>query len=260
MELEKPKTMLDQLRDEQKETAERLKTVKSDIKKEFKSETIEVEQDLDTGKTSTTIDFMNDGEVNDFTKEKTKEAAEEKAGSKTRRTIDEIKSEINQQEGAMSNMSAEDLEMVAKFLIGLLDTALSTGLRFWSGDTSDSAYSLPIGKKNNLIEMLTYILVKHQIKFKIEVVFIITVLFAYSVPFMKAKENRSLRKKAEKQIKERDAAKSNKEPKVIKLKRPENEQDEQEQEDVQDVEIIIDKEENFTTQRPIKRQPRRPKK
>ena len=59
--------------------------------------------------------------------------------------------------------------MIADFIVNVIDAGIPTLLKLWAKDTSDKAYSLPEHKKKVLTKQLTWILIKHNSKFRIEI-------------------------------------------------------------------------------------------
>lgn len=151
----------------------------------------------DAGKNKTNekvvIDFMNEDHIKGFTSAETKKA-EENIDDKSQfkdKSAEDLKKEIKAAEDASAkNFTAKDFEDIARFIIFLIDTGISSGLKWWSGDTSDSAYSLPEKKKEMLVYQLTLILTKYQAKFSVEFMFILTILIVYAPAFVKAKNRR----------------------------------------------------------------------
>lgn len=145
---------------------------------------------------SVPLNLMDEGYIDEFIAQDTEDAMKDdpdegKGGSDTfkGKTADEIREKLSSEEGA-KKMSAEEFEMVAKFLINVIDTGISTGLRAFAKDTTDTGYSITTPKKNMLIEQLTFILIKHQTKFSMEFMFIIAILVCYSVPAKNAFDRR----------------------------------------------------------------------
>jgi hypothetical protein len=246
MSLEKPKSVLNQIVDESKQQNKRIENIKS--------ETIDVEANLEGGPENVTIDFMNQDSVNEFVKESSNEAKEEKKSNRPKQTIDDIKSQIVQEEAAASNFTAEEMADIAEVICSVIDMGISAGFRFWAGDSSDSAYSITVGKRSMLNKQMTMILVKYQVKFKIEFLFLLSLVVVYSVPFMKAREIRGRRKAAEKQI---ATKKANKE--ATRLETPPNSELVEQEEEIEEAEVIVDAAETITTTSPIKRTRRRPR-
>jgi len=139
-----------------------------------------------------TIDFMNEDHIKDFTGSQTKKSEEnvEKEDS-SKISSEDFQKEIKQAEDdSTKNFTKKDFEDIAKFLIFLIDTGISSAMKWWSKDTSDAAYSLPNEKKKMLEYQLTIILAKYQAKFSIEFIFLLTICIVYAPAFIKAKSRR----------------------------------------------------------------------
>jgi hypothetical protein len=67
---------------------------------------------------------------------------------------------------------------------------MSSALKWWSKDTSESAYSLPEKKKSMLSYQLSLILMKYQAKFSIEFMFFLTMVVVYIPAVMLAKKRK----------------------------------------------------------------------
>jgi len=141
-----------------------------------------------------TIDFMDEQHINSFTSSQSKKAAdntEQSTGNFANKTPEEIQSEIKKaEEDSKKNFTAKDFEDIASFIIFLIDTGLASALKWWSKDTSESAYSLPEKKKQMLSYQLSLILMKYQAKFSIEFMFILTIFVVYIPAFMLAKKRK----------------------------------------------------------------------
>lgn len=141
-----------------------------------------------------TIDFMNAEHLSSLTSGETKKADESldnKGSQFDGKSVDDLKADIKKaEEDSTKNFTAKDFEDIAKFIVFLIDTGLSSVLKWWSKDTSDAAYSLPEKKKDMLVYQLTLILTKYQAKFSIEFMFLLTILIVYAPAFVKAKNRR----------------------------------------------------------------------
>ena len=141
-----------------------------------------------------TIDFMNADHLSSLTSGETKKADEtldNKGSQFDGKSVDDLKADIKKaEEESTKNFTAKDFEDIAKFIVFLIDTGLSSALKWWSKDTSDTAYSLPEKKKDMLVYQLTLILTKYQAKFSIEFMFLLTILIVYAPAFVKAKNRR----------------------------------------------------------------------
>lgn len=140
------------------------------------------------------IDFMSEEHISNYTASETKKSEENTSDGKSNfdgKSVEDLQKEIKQAEAdSTKNFTAKDFEDIARFLIFLIDTGISSGLKWWGKDTSDTAYSLPKAKQEMLVYQLTLILTKYQAKFSIEFMFIATILLVYAPAFMKAKRRR----------------------------------------------------------------------
>lgn len=170
-----------------------------DLKQEQKKETV-------------TIDFMNQSESEEFIAKKTKTSkltsdleeklngqANDKKSDFEGKTTDEIRDQILKEEEEKSNsFKPSDYEEIASMVVNVIDMLLSSLLKWWAKDTSDTAYSLNAKKKQTVSYQLTLILIKHQKKWSIEFMFILTIIAVYSGPVLAANRHR-------KQVKEKEA-------------------------------------------------------
>lgn len=143
------------------------------------------------------VNFMNNNFMEDFISKETedskkkendikKEDLKDKSG--TKQTNDTIAPDLS----SGNDFSKDDFADFAEVFMDIIDMGLSTALRFWSKDTSTTAYEVPSDKKRRLVRQLTNLFMKYQAKFSLEFMFIITLLICYSVPFQKAQERRKL--------------------------------------------------------------------
>lgn len=160
------------------------------------------EVDLDTKgperQTKTKVNFVNEDFMAGFVKQKTRESTEKKdeKGATDGKTVAEIQEQIKKEEANPNNQfSKEELMDFAEVFIDIVDLGISSGLRFWAGDTSSTAYELPIEKKRKLTRQVTNLFIKYQTKFSLEFMFIITLVICYSVPAKKAHDMRKAKKK-----------------------------------------------------------------
>lgn len=176
---------------------DKLDKEKKEVVKE-KTEKVSTTIDLKEDKTETservTVDFINDNNYEDILKKKSKKAEEDPEEEKSQfgdKTQDQLREEIKvAEEQSKQNFSAKDMEDIAKVIIMVIDTGISTGLRMWAKDTSDSAYSISTEKRKMLEYQLTLVLVKYQSRFSIEFMFLISLVICYVVPFTKARTRR----------------------------------------------------------------------
>ncbi len=167
---------------------------------------------------SITIDFMNEGHIENVTTAKTKRSeapVDEEKSQFEGKNPEELKKEIKSaEEDSVKNFKTKDFEDIAKFIIFLIDTSFSTFFKWWAKDSSDQAYSLSKEKQNMLVYQLTLILVKYQARFSIEFMFLCSLVLLYAPAFMKAKD----RKKEINEIKTKDIKATNEKiEKEIKL-------------------------------------------
>lgn len=173
---------------------DKLEKEKTETKKEIKSETIDLKQEKTETTEKVKVDFMNDNSYDDVIKKKSKKAeasTEETESQFAGKSQEELRQEIkNAEEQSKNNFSAKDMEEIAKVIVMIFDTGISTGLRMWAKDTSDTAYSITADKRKMLEYQLSLILVKYQSKFSIEFMFLVSLVICYLVPFTKARERR----------------------------------------------------------------------
>jgi len=173
--------------------------LEKEFEKELEKETIKPktkEVDFnDVGNTDgekVQINFDNQEDIEDFTAKQSKKSSSSPESKlyDDDTSAEELRERIKQEEQKSKEFKAKDFEEIARFIIFLIDASLSSLLRWWAKDNSDSSYQLGADKKNQLISQLTLILVKYQAKFNIEWMFLITVLVLYIPPFMRAHEHR----------------------------------------------------------------------
>lgn len=138
----------------------------------------------------TTIDFLKEDQVNSFTQAKTKASENKSTKMFGDKTTEQIKEEIKKQEGQQEKIDPETFVDVASFIISLVDSAMSTALRWWGKDNTASPYELPKPKQEKLTKQLATILIKYQAKFPIEWLFLIGLLIAYLPGYMMARDKR----------------------------------------------------------------------
>lgn len=196
------------------------KEVKSTEPKVEGSKSVRVEADKIADE-SIQIDFMSDSFSKDHAGKKTKEKIEEpKSSIPDDAKVSDIRDQIKKSEADRSGdkFTFKDIHQIATFLINAFDGGIAILLNFLAKDTAVSAYSLPVETKRQLSEQLALILVKYQVKFKIEFMFLITLILAYMGPVGGAmkKRKKSLEPKV---IAKKEEVKSKKEE--IKKEEPE---------------------------------------
>lgn len=155
---------------------------------------IPIDEKQSQEKETVRVDFMK----TDFTKNyigkktvKSDEKSEKETVKEKKEDVKDLRDRIIREEKEYAeNFTKEDFADIAEIMIDLLDTGVSTALRFWAKDTSDQAYEINVTKKKRLVKQLTLILVKYQLKWSLEFLFIITLLVTYYTPYMKARERR----------------------------------------------------------------------
>jgi hypothetical protein len=165
-----------------------------------KPEVINVEElKSDAKDEEVTINFMDADQSEDFIRKKTKtselnievESDYNKKSEFEGKTSDEVREEIASEEQQQSDkFGPKDYEEIAKVLVDVFDMLLGSLLRWYAKDTSEKAYSLNKEKKNRLSYNITLLLIKHQRKWSIELMFVITIIAVSSGPVMAAREHR----------------------------------------------------------------------
>lgn len=130
------------------------------------------------------IDYMTQSHSANEASKKTKENTEYKSSIPGDKPVGEIREEIAASEAKRSGdkFTFKDIHQIATFLINAFDGGISILLNFIARDNRVSVYSLPVDTKRQLADQLALILVKYQVKFKIEFLFFITLLLAYMGP------------------------------------------------------------------------------
>lgn len=148
---------------------------------------------------TTTIDFLDETQVNNLTASKTKVSENKSADDFFKgKTTDQIQSQLKAEEEKSKQVSPETFVEIARFIIFLIDASAAAFFRWWSGDQTDTAYSLSKPKQEQLVRQLATILIKYQAKFSIEFMFLISVLILYIPAFTLAKGNRKENKNKKK--------------------------------------------------------------
>lgn len=141
------------------------------------------------------VNFLSDNYSSDFITGSTKPSAEPP------KTEGFTQSDVLGYEESRSKgmMSSDEVEKVSKFIIDTFDTGLSMILAAIAKDSSTTAYSISGANKKTLIDQLTLILVKRQVKFKVEYLFLIALVTIYSAPvalcISKRKDNKLAKKR-----------------------------------------------------------------
>jgi hypothetical protein len=155
-------------------------------------QTVNIEDLKEEEKTTATIDFGGGSYADKLLSKETQKSdlkVDVEKENIENLSAEEIREKIKQEESDVSEQwSLRDFEDIAEMVIQVLDTAISTGLRVYSGDTSTSAYSISKGQVDRLKKSLAMILVKYQAKWSIEFLFILSLIAVYSTPVIKARE------------------------------------------------------------------------
>lgn len=136
------------------------------------------------------VNFNSEEDISKFTSGKTKESQNIKEKGFENQTIEDIEKEISDAEKKANEIDPETFYDVADFIITLVDGSIASGLKWWTKDSSDSAYSLPKPKKDKLTKQLAKILIKYNAKFSIELMFIIGLIIMYIPAFRLARSRK----------------------------------------------------------------------
>jgi len=131
------------------------------------------------------IDFMSESFSQDHASKKTKENTDiPKSSIPLDKKVGEIREDIKKAEESRGGdkFTFKDILQIATFLINAFDGGLGILLNFIAKDNRVSVYCLPAETKRQLSEQLALILIKYQVKFKIEFMFLITLIIAYIGP------------------------------------------------------------------------------
>lgn len=140
------------------------------------------------------IDFMSNDYIEENIKKPTKKSeapTENKEEENKSQTIEEVQKEIKEiEEEKNKSLKPQDYEEISSLVIGIIDFLMSSLLKWWGKDSSDAAYTLNEKKMKTLSHQMSLILIKHQQKWSIEMLFVFTLIAVYAGPVMAAKENR----------------------------------------------------------------------
>lgn len=164
--------------DNKKETVEEKKEPETLGSKKVKIDPDKSEED------DLVIDYMkesfSDKEASKRTKENTDKPTPNAAFEKD---VKEIKEEISRSEESRSKtMSGEGILKIATFIVNAFSGGLGVLLNFIARDNRVGVYTLPVETKRELSEQLALVLIKYQVKFKIEFLFLLTLIIAYIGP------------------------------------------------------------------------------
>ena len=140
------------------------------------------------------INFMDDDFVSEDLNKQTKKSeapTNEEIKEQSHKSIKDVQQEIKELEDDKNkDLKPQDYEEISSLIINIIDFLMSALLKWWAKDSSDTAYSLNEQKKKTLSSQLSLILIKHQQKWSIEFLFLLTIIAIYSGPVMAAKANR----------------------------------------------------------------------
>lgn len=127
-------------------------------------------------------------------------------------SVEELRQQISEAEKTQVNdITVEDYEMFAEFIMGSVDWLASSGLQYVAKDRTDKPYTLSVDKKAQLTRQLSRILVKSQKKMNFTVLFFISFGLAYVKPLRAAIENRKIITAGEEKLAKEKKAKIQKE-------------------------------------------------
>lgn len=177
---------------------------KEEKKPEQKIRTQEISSDESVNEPqSVKVSFMDEETVTKFAGEQTKKSTDNGFSIDENSSTEDVNKHISDYEdGKSAKLEYKDFLKFAEFIINLIDIGFSTALNWFARDTAVTAYTLPSPNKKILIEQLALILSKYQTKFKVEFLFLISLVVMYSAPAMAAyqmrKDKLNTRKQPEK--------------------------------------------------------------
>ena len=171
------------------------KSAEETVKEEGGSEHVKSTADINLEENkeeqdSAKVNFMDDDYMASMLKKKTEKSEEKKEGEEKTETTSENKATPAGESTDAGAFTKDDMQDFAEVFMDILDMGISTALKFYSKDTSTTAYELGLDKKKRLVRQLTNLFMKYQMKFSLEFMFIVTLLICYSVPIAKAKKTR----------------------------------------------------------------------
>ena len=140
---------------------------------------------------SARVNFMDDNYMASMLNKKTEKSEEKNEGEEKK--AEQTSSSTSGGPEATPDANAftkDDMQDFAEVFMDILDMGISTALKFYSKDSSTTAYELGADKKRRLVRQLTNLFMKYQMKFSLEFMFVVTLLICYSVPIAKAKKIR----------------------------------------------------------------------
>lgn len=151
---------------------------------------VEVDKKIDD---TVQVDFMSDSFSQDHASKKTKEnIGNTQSSIPLDKDINEVRDDIKNAENkrGAEQFTLKDIHQIATFIINAIDGGFAILLNFIARDNRVSVYTLPAETKRQLTDQLALILVKYQVKFKIEFLFLMTIIIAYIGPVGGAIKNR----------------------------------------------------------------------
>lgn len=145
------------------------------------------------------IDFMNADQSEDFIKKKTQKSElnleigkDEEESLFKGKSIEEVREQIRkeEEESGGTAFKPENFEEIARLIIDVIDLLMSALLRWYAKDTTDQPYSLSKSKKDKVVYSLSLVLMKHQKKWSVELMFALTIIGVYSGPVLAAQSHR----------------------------------------------------------------------
>lgn len=158
--------------------------------KDEKQNTIEIDMSSKTidEKETVKVDLAGSNTIKDFIQMDTKksektESEPEKSIFNEKDTIEDIKQNIDKE---VSDMTLSDYEAIAEIIVDILDTLMSSALRYIASDNSDAPYSLSVSKKRMIKKSVSLILIKYSKKMGVWAMLIMSLSAAYTFPVSKA--------------------------------------------------------------------------
>ena len=163
---------------------------KADESDKFVNSTAEVNLEVNKEEqNSAKVNFMDDSYMSSLLEKKAEESKEKVDGKEQ----PETEAKTKQEDVGVANVqsfSRDDMQDFAEVSVDIIDIGLSTALKAYSKDTAIAPYEIDINKKRRLVRQLVNIFMKHQVKFPLEFMFIISLVLCYTAPFMKARKTR----------------------------------------------------------------------
>lgn len=170
-----------------------------------KSITVDPESLKENQNTHVKIDFMDKDVIKDFIKSPTKESDNStgKEDPFKGKTAEEAAEYVKKEENTQV-FTPDDLRDVSTILVMMYDIGLSTSLKLFAGDDIDTPYTIAAPKLRKLENILTMVLVKYQTKFKVEFLFLLSLIIISWSPITIARKNRKAIKLEKQRRKQRE--------------------------------------------------------